>query len=59
MQKQLPRRCSVRKDVLIEKETLAQVLSCEFYKISKNVFFTKQLWFLYMLFILRQENGFI
>ena len=44
MQKQLPRRFSVRKEVLIEKETLAQVLSCEFYKISKNVFFTKQLW---------------
>ena len=26
------------------KETLAQVFSCEFYEISKNTFFTKQLW---------------
>ena len=45
------RRCSVRKDVLrnflempeacnfIQKETLAQVLSCEFCEVSKNTFF--------------------
>ena len=43
-------RCSVRKvfllktPVLIKKETLAQVLSCEFCKISTNTFFTKHLW---------------
>ena len=28
----------------IEKETLAQVFSCEFYEISKNTFFTKHFW---------------
>ena len=28
----------------IKKETLAQVFSCEFYEISKNTFFTEQLW---------------
>ena len=28
----------------IKKETLAQVLSCEFYEISKNTFFTEHLW---------------
>ena len=28
----------------IRKETLAQVFSCEFYKISKNTFFTEHLW---------------
>ena len=28
----------------IKKETLAQVFSCEFYEISKNNFFTEQLW---------------
>ena len=28
----------------IKKETLAQVLSCEFCEISKNTFFTEQLW---------------
>ena len=28
----------------IEKETLAQVLSCEFYEISKNTFLTEHLW---------------
>ena len=27
----------------IKKETLAQVFSCEFYKISKNTFFTEHL----------------
>ena len=30
----------------IKKETLAQVLSCEFCEISKNTFFTEQLWWL-------------
>ena len=29
---------------LLKKETLAQVFSCEFCKISKNTFFTKHLW---------------
>ena len=28
----------------IKKETLAQVLSCEFCEISKNTFFTEHLW---------------
>ena len=28
----------------IKKETLAQVFSCEFYEISRNTFFTEQLW---------------
>ena len=28
----------------IEKETLAQVVSCEFCEISKNTFFTEHLW---------------
>ena len=28
----------------IKKETLAQVFSCEFCNISKNTFFTEQLW---------------
>ena len=34
--------CSLRKG--IKKETLAQVFSCEFYEISKNIFFTEHLW---------------
>ena len=29
---------------VIKKETLAQVLSCEFCEISKNTFFTEHLW---------------
>ena len=29
---------------LLKKEALAQVFSCEFYEISKNTFFTEQLW---------------
>ena len=37
-------RCSVRKGVLIKKETLAQVFSCEFCKTSKNICFTEHLW---------------
>ena len=28
----------------IKKETLAQVFSCEFFKIYKNTFFTEHLW---------------
>ena len=28
----------------IKKETLAQVFSCEFCEISKNIFFTEHLW---------------
>ena len=28
----------------IKKETLAQVFSCEFFKIYKNIFFTEHLW---------------
>ena len=28
----------------IKKDSLAQVLSCEFCKISRNTFFTKHLW---------------
>ena len=30
--------------LFFEKETLAQVFSCEFCEISKNVFFTEHLW---------------
>ena len=44
-------RCSVKKLFLkfqacnfIEKKTLAQVFSCEFFEISKSNFFTEQLW---------------
>ena len=44
-------RCSVRNGVLrnfeinlIKKETLAQVFSCEFCEIFKNIFFTEHLW---------------
>ena len=56
------RRCSVRKAVLrnfakftrkhlrrslfLKKETLAQVLSCEFCEISRNTFFHRHLWWL-------------
>ena len=29
---------------LIEKEILAQVFTCEFCEISKNIFFTEHLW---------------
>ena len=28
----------------IKKEILAQLFSCEFYEISKNIFFTEHLW---------------
>ena len=54
------RRCSLRKGILrnfpkltgghlsqspfIKKETLAQVLSCEFCEILMNTFFTEHLW---------------
>ena len=38
---------------LIEKETLAQVLSCEFCEISQNIFFTEHLqWLLLAMVIL-------
>ena len=30
--------------IFFEKETLAQVFSCEFCEISKNTFFTEHLW---------------
>ena len=33
----------------IKRETLAQVFSCEFCKISKNTFFTEHLWWLLLL----------
>ena len=35
----MPEACN-----FIEKETLTQVFSCEFCKISKNTFFTEHLW---------------
>ena len=38
------KRCSYEACNFIKKETLAQVLSCEFCKISKNTFFTEHLW---------------
>ena len=34
---------SLQKETLIKKETLTQVFSCEFWKISKNIFFTEHL----------------
>ena len=44
-------KACVRDSILIKshsydckKETLAQVFSCEFSRISKNTFFTKHLW---------------
>ena len=36
----------LRPATLLKKETLAQVFSCEFCKISKNIFFTEHLWWL-------------
>ena len=30
--------------IRVKKETLAQVFSCEFYEISKNIFFTEHVW---------------
>ena len=39
-----PEACNV-----IKKQTLAQVFSCEFCEISKNTFFTEQLWWLLLL----------
>ena len=44
------RRCSMKKALrpracnFVEKETLAQVLSCELCEISKNTFFTEHVW---------------
>ena len=35
----MPEACN-----FIQKETLAQVFSCEFCEISKNTFFTEHLW---------------
>ena len=39
----LEKRCEICSKLTI-KETLAQVFSCEFCKISKNAFFTEHLW---------------
>ena len=33
-----------KKEKTEKKETLAQVFSCEFYEVSKNIFVTKHLW---------------
>ena len=38
----------------IKKETLAQLFSCEFCEISKNIFFTEHLWWLLLLILLFQ-----
>ena len=35
---EMPKACN-----FIKKETLAQVFSCEFYKVSKDIFFIKHL----------------
>ena len=43
----LPEACN-----FIKKETMAQVFSCEFYKISKNTFFTEHLRWLLLSFVL-------
>ena len=37
-------RCSMKKGVLRNFTTLAQLLSCEFYEISKNTVFIEHLW---------------
>ena len=41
-------RCSMKKGLrpatFIKKEALAQMFSCEFCEISKNIFFTEHLW---------------
>ena len=34
----------VRPTTLLKKETLAQLFSCEFCQMFKNIFFTKHLW---------------
>ena len=47
IQKQLPEVfCKKKPEAcnFIKKETLAQVLSCEFCIIFKNIFFTEHLW---------------
>ena len=41
----LPEACN-----FIKKETLAQVFSCEFWKISKNTFFVEHFRWLFLLF---------
>ena len=38
------RSCSPEDCNFIKKETMAQVFSCEFYEIFKNIFFTEHLW---------------
>ena len=39
-----PASCTPQACNFIKKETLAQVFSCEICEISKNIFFTEQLW---------------
>ena len=42
-----PRRCSIKKPEafnFIKKETVAQMFSCEFCEIFKNIFFAEKIW---------------
>ena len=38
------KKCGMRPATLLKKETVAQVFSCEFCKISTNTVFTEHLW---------------
>ena len=58
------RSCSVRKGVcrfqacnFIEKETLVQVFSCEFWEISRNTFFTEHFWTTVSLLYMHTGNN--
>ena len=55
------RRCSVKKVFLKIsqnfKETLTQVLSCEFFEMFKNTFFIEQFWWL-LLRLLKEKDRF-
>ena len=46
----LPEACN-----FIKNEALAQVFLCEFYKISKNTFFTEHLWTVASAFTLNEK----
>ena len=40
----MSQKTCTRASFLIKKETLAQVFSCEFYEIFKDIFSTEHLW---------------
>ena len=41
----------------IQKETLAQVFSCEFYEILKNTFFIEHLWWLLLYYLSKNDRS--